>query len=45
MVLARKLHISRIYGRARGAACGERYVDRFEGAGLHSPFFEPDFVC
>jgi hypothetical protein len=32
-------------GRARAAACGERYVDRFEGVGLHSPFLEPDLDC
>jgi hypothetical protein len=39
MVLAGKLYIVHMDGRARAAACGERYVDRFEGVGLHSPFF------
>jgi hypothetical protein len=28
MVLAGKLHIVHMDGRARAAACGERYVDR-----------------
>jgi hypothetical protein len=42
MVLARKLHIVHMDGRARAAACGERYVDQFEGVGQHSPFLEPD---
>jgi hypothetical protein len=32
-------------GRARAAARGERYVGRFEGVGLHSPFLEPDLDC
>jgi hypothetical protein len=41
MFLAGKLHIVHMDGRARAAACGERYVDRFEGVGLHSPFLEP----
>jgi hypothetical protein len=45
MVLAGKLHIVHMDGRTRSAACGERYVDRFEGAGLHSPFLEPDLDC
>jgi hypothetical protein len=39
------LHIVHMDGRARAAACGERYVDRFEGVGLHSPFLEPDLDC
>jgi hypothetical protein len=42
MVLAVKLYIVHMDGRARAAACGERYVDRFEGVGLYSPFLEPD---
>jgi hypothetical protein len=45
MVLARKLHIVHMDGRAGAAACGERYVDLFEGVGLHSPFLEPDLDC
>jgi hypothetical protein len=45
MALAGKLHIVHIDRRARAAACGERYVDRFEGVGLHSPFLEPDLDC
>jgi hypothetical protein len=45
MVLAGKLHIVHMDGRARAAACGEHYVDRFEGVGLHSPFLEPDLDC
>jgi hypothetical protein len=45
MVLAGKLHIVHMDGRARAAACGERYVGRFEGVGLHSPFLEPDLDC
>jgi hypothetical protein len=45
MVLAGKLHIVHMDGRARAAACGPRYVDRFEGVGLDSPFLEPDFDC
>jgi hypothetical protein len=45
MVLAGKLHIVYMDGKARAAACGERYVDRFEGIGLHSPFLEPDLDC
>jgi hypothetical protein len=45
MVLARKLHIIHMDGRARAAECGERYVDRFEGVGLHSPLLEPDLDC
>jgi hypothetical protein len=32
-------------GRARAAACGERYVDRFEGVGLRPPFLEPVLDC
>jgi hypothetical protein len=40
MVLAEKLHIIHMDGKARAAACGERYVDRFEGVGLHSPLLE-----
>jgi hypothetical protein len=43
MVLAGKLHIIHMEGRARADACGERYVDRFVGVGLHSPLLEPDF--
>jgi hypothetical protein len=39
MVLAGKLHVVHMDGRARAAACGERYVDRFMGVGLHSPLF------
>jgi hypothetical protein len=35
MVLAGKLHIVHMDGSARAAACGKRYVDRFEGVGLH----------
>jgi hypothetical protein len=31
MVLAGKLHIVHMDGRACAAACGERYVDRFVG--------------
>jgi hypothetical protein len=31
MVPAGKLHIVHMDGMARAAACGERYVDRFEG--------------
>jgi hypothetical protein len=27
---------------ARAAARSERYMDRFEGVGLHSPFLEQD---
>jgi hypothetical protein len=42
MVLTGKLHIVHMDGRARAAACGECYVDRFEGVDLHSPFLEPD---
>jgi hypothetical protein len=45
MVLAGMLHIVHRDGRAHAAACGERYVDRFEGVGLHSPFLEPDLDC
>jgi hypothetical protein len=45
MVLDGKLHIIHMDVRARAAACGERYVERFEGAGLHSPLFEPDLDC
>jgi hypothetical protein len=45
MVLAGKLQIVHMDGRARAAACGERYVGRFEGVGLHSPFLEPDLDC
>jgi hypothetical protein len=45
MVLAGKLHIVHMDGRARAALCGERYVDRFEGVGLHSPFLEPGLDC
>jgi hypothetical protein len=41
MVLARKLNIVHLDGKARAAACG----DRFEGVGLYSPFFEPDLDC
>jgi hypothetical protein len=29
----------------RATVYGERYVDRFEGVGLNSPFFEPDLDC
>jgi hypothetical protein len=42
MVLAGKLHIIRMDGRARAAACGARYVEGFEGVGLHSPLLKPD---
>jgi hypothetical protein len=35
MVLAGKLHIVHMDGRARAAACDERYMDQFEGVGLH----------
>jgi hypothetical protein len=45
MVLAGKLHIVHMDGRARVSACGEGYVDRFEGVGLHSPFLKPDLDC
>jgi hypothetical protein len=45
MVLAGKLHIVRMDGRARSTECGERYVNRFEDVGLHSPFLEPDSDC
>jgi hypothetical protein len=45
MVLAGKLHIVHMDGRARAAACGERYMDRFVGVGLHSPLLEPDLDC
>jgi hypothetical protein len=45
VVLAGKLHIVHMDRRERAAACGERYVDRFEGVGLRSPFFEPDLDC
>jgi hypothetical protein len=43
MVLAGKLHIVHMDGRALAAACGERYVDLFEGVGLYSPFFGARF--
>jgi hypothetical protein len=42
MVLAGKLHIIHMDGRARAPACGECYMDRFQGVGLHSPLLEPD---
>jgi hypothetical protein len=45
MVLAGKLYIVHVDGRVRAAACGERYVDRFEGVGLHSLILEPDLEC
>jgi hypothetical protein len=45
MVFARKLHIVYTDERARAAACGKRYVDRFESVSLHSPFLEPDLDC
>jgi hypothetical protein len=45
MFLAGKLHIVHMDGRARAAACCERYLNRFEGIGLHSPFLEPDLDC
>jgi hypothetical protein len=45
VVLAGKLYIVHMDGRARAAACGERYVDRFESVGLHSPFLEPELDC
>jgi hypothetical protein len=45
MVLEGKGHIVHMDGRARAAACGERYVDRFEGVCLHSPFLKPVFDC
>jgi hypothetical protein len=45
MVLAGKLHIVLMDGRARAAACGERCVDRFVGVGLHSSFLEPNLDC
>jgi hypothetical protein len=45
MVLAGKLHIIQMDGGARASACGERYGDRFEGVGLHSPLLEPDLHC
>jgi hypothetical protein len=45
MVFAGKLHNVHMDGRAHAAACGERYVNRFECVGLHSPFLEPDLDC
>jgi hypothetical protein len=45
MVFAEKGHVVHMDGRARIAACGERYVDRFVGVGLHSLFLEPGLDC
>jgi hypothetical protein len=45
MVLAGKLHIVHMDRKARVAACGEHYVDRFKVVGLHSSFLEPDLDC
>jgi hypothetical protein len=45
MVLAGKLHFVHMDGRARAAACAERYVDRFVGVGLQSPFLELGLDC
>jgi hypothetical protein len=45
MVLAGKLQIVHMDGRACSAACGERYVDQFVGVGKHSPLLEPDLDC
>jgi hypothetical protein len=45
MALAGKLYIVHMDWRARAAACGGRYVGRFEGVGLHSKFLEPDLDC
>jgi hypothetical protein len=45
VVLAVKLYSVHMDGRSRAAACGERYVDRFEGVGLHSPFLELELDC
>jgi hypothetical protein len=39
------LHNNHMDGGARASACGERYMDRFEGVGLHSPFLELDLDC
>jgi hypothetical protein len=45
VILAGKLHIVHMDGRARATACSERYVDQFEGVGLYSPLLEPDLDC
>jgi hypothetical protein len=34
MVFAGKMHTVHMDGRACAAACGERYVDRFEGVDI-----------
>jgi hypothetical protein len=41
MVLAGKLHIVQVDGRAHDAACSERDVYRLGGIGMHSPLVEP----